>query len=176
VDGEVTWSIDQLMKSRQDAAKSNAPVGNNASYPWMGRISAGRARPTGAIPAVQQCLRRTKTAYKVDKISESFAVIETHSTENMSCQSRQTLTGQLRVQLATPGECECECRRPRYHYFHALNFLQNFDISLKNIYYQCLHYSRRPMLHCCICIIIILMFLRCEENFLLKLYILSVIV
>jgi len=34
VDGEVTWSIDQLIKSRQDAAKSNAPVGNSASDGW----------------------------------------------------------------------------------------------------------------------------------------------
>jgi len=53
----------------------------------IGRTSAGRPRPTGALPAVRLRLQRTKTAYKVDKISESFAVREKHSTER-SCQSQ----------------------------------------------------------------------------------------
>ena len=76
----------------------------------MGRTSAGAARPTGALPAVQQRLRRTKTAYKVDGISESFAVREKHSPESVTCQSRCTLQRQLGhstaqgVQLATPSE------------------------------------------------------------------------
>jgi len=82
-DGEVTWSIDQLMKSRQDATQRSSWQQRIAR---MGRTSAGRAKPTGALPAVRQRLRRTKTAYKVDKISESLAVREIHSTA-MGCQS-----------------------------------------------------------------------------------------
>jgi len=69
----VDRSADQVERQDATAANSNAPVGNRRIGTERGRTSAGRRRPTGALPGFQLRLRRTKTAYKVDKISESFS-------------------------------------------------------------------------------------------------------
>jgi len=120
----ISWSSRETRSRRREQQRSSN-CWQPAHRTESGRTSAGRRRPTGALPGFQLRLRRTKTAYKVDKISESFSA-KRKTFDRVGLVNHQQSwdkTGQIGVQLASSGEYTTTLLR---------NFIKN--ISLLNEY------------------------------------------